>query len=112
MNKVIQNECKEIVTLLEDHKAENIIVFHVEGTSSYADDILLVTAPNERALEAYRDALIEFEEAKGEDVKSEGKGSSGWIIVDCGNTIVHLLLEEKRNEIALEELLNKSVISD
>ncbi len=104
----IIKECKDLISLLEDHKAENIIAFNVSGQSPYADYIVLATAPNERALEAYRDILIEYEEKKNEPVKSEGNGTSGWIIIDAEAVVIHLMLQGKREEIALEELLNKS----
>ncbi len=99
--------------LLEERKAEDLLLISVEGISPYADWILLGTAPNERALGAYAEALQEYCE-KEENIipRIEGKGTSGWVLVDCGDLICHLFLRGKREEVALEELLGKSVRQD
>lgn len=99
--------------LLEERKAEDVLLISVEGISPYADWILIATAPNERALGAYADALQEYCEAE-ENItpRIEGKGTSGWVLVDCGDLICHLFLRGKREEVALEELLGKSVRQD
>ncbi len=36
--------------------------------------------------------------------KAEGTPSDGWMIVDFGDVMVHIFLEEKRSYYALEEL--------
>ncbi len=99
--------------LLEERKAEDLLLISVAGVSPYADWILIGTAPNERALGAYAEALQEYCEAEMNITpRIEGKGTSGWVLVDCGDLICHLFLKGKREEVALEELLGKSVRQD
>ncbi len=93
-------------SVLEEHKAEGIEIIDVEDFSPFASYYLLATAPNPRALGAYKDYLEEAFEKNGIDVPvSEGKPESGWVIVQGGEVICQLFLAPNRKEIDLAGLL-------
>ncbi len=96
-----------IQTTLEDQKAENIVTFDVSDRSPFFNYFIVATARSERHLHALAEH-IEEELAKSQiEIKGiDGKNSSHWIIVDCGDVLVHLFDEEERKRIDFNSLLN------
>lgn len=102
------NLTDEVVKLLDEKKAEDVCVIDVEGISPFFDKIILATAPNGRALTALAEEVEEYLEAKGEPCKKpEGTAESEWVLVDGGDFVLHLLSKEKREELSLDELIEK-----
>jgi ribosome-associated protein len=93
---------------LDEHKAENIVVEDVRDLTPFSDYYVVATAPNERAVGALADYLVEdLAKAKQEDPKISGTPSSGWVIVDDGSVVAHIFTEEERNEIDLVSLVQE-----
>ncbi len=102
------NLTNEVAKLLDEKKAEDISVIDVEGKSPFFDKIILATAPNARALVALAEEVEEYLESKGEPCKKpEGTSESEWVLVDGGDFVLHLLSKEKRDELSLDELIEK-----
>ena len=84
--------CKKIVSVLDEKKGSDIIVLDISEISVLSDYFVLVSADNVRQLDALKDAL---EEARSLDNrKAEGESSSGWILLDHKDVIVHLLIKK------------------
>lgn len=95
-----------IVSLLEEHKAEDVRIFIVKGKTPFCDYVVLATASNSRALMALADYVVEKAEAElGARIRVEGKAESGWLAIDAKEVVVHLFVSEKREEFKLDELL-------
>lgn len=93
---------------LDEHKAENIVVEDVKALTPFSDYYIIATAPNERAVGALADYLVEdLAKAKQDDPKISGTPSSGWVIVDDGDVVAHIFTEEERNEIDLTGLVQE-----
>src|SRR5574344_1446505 len=87
---------------LDEHKAENIVVENVKELTPFSDYYIVATAPNERAVGALADYVVEdLAKAKQDEPKLSGTPSSGWVIVDAGNVVAHIFTEEERDEIDL-----------
>lgn len=94
-----------MVDALEEKKGENIVLLDLQEISSFTDYFILCNGSSERMLHALTDvvdntARVDFK-LKG---RIEGIPESGWVIVDLGDIIVHLLSEEMRNFYKIEEL--------
>lgn len=64
--------------------------------------------PQLRAIEKEIDARLRKNHIK--DFRWEGVPSSGWLVLDLGSIVVHLLREREREYYKLEELWGKEAI--
>ncbi len=97
------------VTALEDIKAENIVTLDVRGMTSIADYMVICSARSSRHLRAIADDVLT--KLKGQfsiPITINGENSSGWILLDLGDIIVHIMSEETRDFYALEKRLQKT----
>lgn len=91
--------------MLEDKKAEDIILLDVQGIASFTDYFIIATGTSDRMLDALA-KTVKDELRKALRLKSrvEGESMYGWMLVDVGDVIVHLFAPEKRRYYRLEEL--------
>ncbi len=100
---------EELKKTLEEHKIEDVAIVSLKNINPYADYYLLGTAMNERQLSSMEEYIEETLIKNGGELKrKDGNGESGWIVYDCGETIIHLFLANIRNEINLEGLIEKT----
>ncbi len=88
-----------------DKKATDLRVLNLQGISGVADFFLIcsgnATTHIETIVEAIRQSL------KAEGVRGrhhEGEGESGWLLLDYGDVVMHVFLEETRQFYGLERL--------
>ena len=81
------------------HKlAIDIELLEVKKICSYASFFLMVSGKNKMHLEAIKEGILDTLDWKEAHVIAiEGKGDSGWIIVDAGETIVHIFHPTQRS---------------
>lgn len=97
------------LTALEDIKAENIVTLDVRGMTSIADYMVVCSARSSRHLRAIADdVLVKLKGQFSIPININGENSSGWILLDLGNIIVHIMSEETRDFYALEKLWQKT----
>lgn len=73
--------------------------------ASFADYFVIASAENPRQMRALVETVEKDLRADG--VRSghqEGSPDSGWVLIDCGDVIVHLFSPDLRDYYALEEL--------
>ncbi len=88
-----------------DKKAEEPAVLDLRGLSSYADYVVLLSADNPRQIEAVQEAIETRLRAEGRrPLGEEGSGASGWMLLDYGDIVVHVLSPEARAFYDLEGL--------
>src|SRR3989454_494967 len=88
-----------------DKRATDLIVLDVQGLSSVTDYFLVCNGKSTTHMETITDAIRD--ELKREGVRplhAEGVPASGWILLDYGDVLVHVFLEETRAYYALERL--------
>jgi ribosome-associated protein len=94
----------EIVAILEDRKAEEIVVMDIRRLSSFTDYFVLATALHERHIQALREHLLEKMKVFGiHPMNVEGTGTT-WNIIDFQDVIVHLFDSQSRRFYDLEHL--------
>lgn len=96
---------------LEDKKAENIVLLdlrpHGQVTDSLITDYFIIaTANSERQIKALVENVREVTKILHDrpPYSVEGDGSSGWVLMDFGDVIVHIMTEDKRRYYDLEGL--------
>ena len=92
---------KKIMTVLEEKKATDILALDISEISTLADYFVLASAENVRQLDALEDAV---EEDVRLEVNKEGESSSGWILMDYRDIVVHLFTKEQRVFYDLEKI--------
>jgi len=101
----IQKLQRAIVDGLEDVKAQDIQVFDTEALSALFERVIVASGTSNRQTKALaasvRDAVREAGFAKP---RIEGEGNGEWIIVDCGQAVVHIMQPSFRQYYNLEEL--------
>ena len=81
-----------IVDALEDVKAQDIRVFDTSGLSDLFDRVVIATGSSNRQTRSLALSVQADVEAKGGEVISiEGLETGEWVLVDCGDVIVHIL---------------------
>ena len=103
--KKTQKLQRAIVDGLEDVKAVDIQVFNTEGLSPLFERVIVASGSTNRQTRALaasvRDAV---REAGFEKPRTEGEENGEWIIVDCGQAVVHVMQPTIRQYYRLEDL--------
>ena len=109
----VKEELKLIIEVLEDKKGNDIRIFDVREQSSITDYIILVSAisePHAKALKINLDKMIQ--ERGIAVIGNENESSSGWMVLDAFNFMVHIQTAEMRSFYELEELWKDAVEVD
>jgi len=88
-----------------DRKALDLVVLDVQGVSTVTDYFLVCSGRSTTHLRSITDAIRE--ELKQEGIRplhAEGATESGWVLLDYGDVLMHVFLEETRAYYALERL--------
>ncbi|ACT57864.1 ribosome silencing factor [Hirschia baltica] len=94
-----------ILDRLDDDKAENIVEIDLMGKSSIADTMIIASGRSTRHVGALADHLTRaFKEADVHGVRVEGLQNCDWVLLDAGDTIVHLFRPEVREFYNLERI--------
>jgi len=86
-------------------------ILDVRKTSSLVDYLIICsgeTDPQVRAIEKEIDGQVRKNKIKG--LRWEGIVSSGWVILDLGNIVVHVMKRTEREYYKLEDLWGKEAI--
>jgi ribosome-associated protein len=95
----------EVVTWLDDAKAENIVTIDIKEKSSIGDYMIVASGRTDRHVGAIADQLREkLREAGYDNVRLEGQPQCDWVLVDAGEVIVHVLRPEVREFYNLEKM--------
>ena len=96
---------KIAVAALEEIKAQDIQVLDVRKMTSMCDSMIIASAQSTRQVKAIavnvRDRL---KEAGAPIIGVEGEEASEWVLVDCGDIVVHVMQPAVRAHYKLEEL--------
>lgn len=99
------DKLKTIVQTLDNKLGKDIVVLDMSLTSPICDYFVIVTAGNERLLNALKENVEEECDKKGYFVKNiEGRKNSQWILMDYGDIIVHIFNTKERKNYNLEKL--------
>ena len=88
-----------------DKKAIDLAVLDLQGLSTIADFFLVCSARSTTQADTIAEAVRGALRAGGVRPRhNEGSAESGWLLLDYGDVVVHVFLEETRGFYALERL--------
>ena len=95
------NEMKEVYRIAVQaayaKKGYDIAVLDMRSTSLMADNFVIVSARNAKQAQAIADNIDEF-------LKKDGYPGGSWILLDAGETVVHIFTEAEREYYGLENV--------
>lgn len=89
----------------DDKKAWDIVTLDMSDSSLMADYFVICSARNNRQSQSIADNIEEQMEKNGYDVRHvEGYREGKWILIDAGEVIAHVFVEQDRQYYDLENL--------
>ena len=96
---------KEIVSLLESKKAEDIVLIDVRKKVDYTDFFIICSAHSTKHTQGLCEFIsLELEKLEIKPIGIEGLELGQWIVMDYETVIVHIFYEPVRKVYVLEEL--------
>ena len=90
---------------LDEKKALDITIIDIAERSGFADYFVITTASSLRQMNSLTDELEDKLAEQGILVKNvEGRGESGWVLMDYGDIIINIFTEEARNKYNIEKI--------
>ena len=100
-----EHKARRAARAARDKKAVDLNGLDVQGVSSVTDYFLVCSGRSAPHVKTIADAIRE--ELKEDGVRplhAEGQAESGWVLLDYGDVLMHVFLEDTRAYYALERL--------
>ncbi|MBD8666034.1 ribosome silencing factor [Rhizobium sp. CFBP 8752] len=95
----------QVLTSLEDSKAEDIVTINIAGKSALGDYMVVVSGRSSRHVMAICDHLITDLKAEGlGGARVEGMETGDWVLIDTGDIIIHVFRPEIREFYNIEKM--------
>jgi len=91
---------KDLATLIDQKKGEEIIIFDLRGLSPITDYFVIATGLSDVHTKTMANHIIEHKDPQ----HSEGLEAATWVLLDFIDVIVHLFSKEAREFYGLERL--------
>ena len=93
--------------------AEEIVALDVRKAVSFADYFIVATGRSDRQVRAIADGIAEALTQAGEKpLGIEGQEEARWLLMDCGDVIVHVFQPDVRRHYDLERLWSEASVVD
>ncbi len=91
--------------LAQEKHAERVVVLDMRKVSSVADYFVICTGQTARQVQAIADHVGDGARQRGERVRHmEGYQEAQWVLLDCGDVVVHIFHPSAREFYRLEQL--------
>lgn len=96
---------KIVVDALDDLKGQEIKTLDVTGLSDVMDLMVIVTGSSNRHVKSLANNVVEDAKQAGiRPIGVEGMDAGEWVLVDYGDTVIHVMLQSQRDFYELEKL--------
>ena len=96
---------QKIAAAANDKKAKDILLLNMEGLSPVTDFYVICSAGNSTLVKAIADNIEDkLAEAGVRPTHKEGYADARWVLLDYGDVVAHVFLEEERDFYNLEQL--------
>lgn len=90
---------------LADLKAKNVITMDVRGKSDVMDTMIIASGTSRRHVKSLaNNVVVDAKKAGIPPIGIEGLDAGEWALVDFGDMVLHVMLEETRTFYDLEKL--------
>jgi ribosome-associated protein len=94
-----------IVDALEDIKGQDIEIFNVTQLTPLFDRVIIASGTSNRQTRALAMSVRDkVKQAGGTVISIEGEESGEWVLIDCGDAVVHIMQPSIRAYYRLEEI--------
>lgn len=94
----------QALSLLEDYKGQDIMHLNLSKRAAFTEHLILCTGQSTRHLNTLSKHLTTHLKNQGlATLGVEGDPGSGWVLVDYGHFVVHLMLANVRDYYKLEK---------
>lgn len=105
MNLTPQQVARKIAAAASDKKARDILLLNMENLSPLTDYFIIASADNVTLVKAVADNIEEKLAEEGIlPSHTEGYAEGRWILMDYGDCVAHIFLDEDRDFYNLEQL--------
>ena len=111
MNNNSKNIALFFARTLDEKKAKDIIILDIQKISFIADYFVISTAQSATHLKSLSNTIakkIKESNDINRNLVYEGNPSTGWVLLDCGDIVIHLFTEEKREYYHLEYIWHEA----
>ena len=92
-------------------KGEDIILIDIREVAIFADYFVICSGTSDRMLDALATSVLDkIKPLVPQRGRLEGHAKDGWLLVDFGDVIVHLLSPDRRDYYRLEELWSQGKV--
>ncbi len=96
---------ERILFSLDEDKAEDVVSIDLRGKSEIADYMVVCSGRSSRQVASISEKLTDrLKQEFGRSSKVEGKEAGDWVLIDCGDVIVHVFRPEVRDFYQLEKM--------
>ena len=97
---------RRIVDILAEKQASDILLLDLQRISLLADFFVICSGNSERQITALQDEILETlrNNFHRRPYRVEGKPSSGWVLLDYGDVVVHIFAPAEREFYRLEDV--------
>ena len=96
---------KRIVQACEDVKGQDVVVLDVASISDFADYFIVASGRSDRQVQGITNRIIEdLAKHHVRPLSVEGYEDGQWVLIDCGDVVVHVFYEPIREAYDLESL--------
>jgi len=94
-----------VLASLNDNSAEDIVQIDLRGKTEIGDHMIICSGRSTRQVAAISEKLAQrVKDEFGHTVRTEGKGTGDWVLVDTGDVVVHVFRPEVREFYQLEKM--------
>ena len=99
----------DLCLLMDEKKAENIVVCNTQKLANAVDFYIVATATSSAHAKGILDYLEEQIQEKNmfEYVSREGFNTSKWLVLDVGEGFIHVFTKDLRDHYNIEKLVNE-----
>lgn len=94
-----------ILSVLEEHSAQDTVTIDIRGKSSVADYMIVTSGRSNRHVGALSDYVLKSLKERGhKSLGVEGNEANDWVLIDVGDVILHIFRPEVRVFYNLEKI--------
>ena len=100
---------RTVVDLASEKLAEDIVMLDLRQVAYFADYFIIMSAESSRQIEALEEDITKYlKDANVSRFHREGTPSSGWVLLDFSDVVIHIFGPEEREFYNLERLWSRA----